>query len=34
MKATVFYLLMPQKIYQFKGKDFELKKYPLCLGNF
>ena len=21
------------KIYQFKGKDFEIKKYPMCLGN-
>ena len=21
------------KIYQFKAKDSEIKKYPLCLGN-
>ena len=21
------------KIYQFKAKDFEIKKHPLCLGN-
>ena len=34
MKVTVFYLLMPQKIYQFEGKSSEIKpQHPLCLGN-
>ena len=33
MVVTVFYLLMLQKIYQFKAKGFEIKKYPLYLGN-
>ena len=34
MKVTVFYLLMPQKIYHFEGKSSEIKPpYPLCLGN-
>ena len=33
MGATVFYLLMLWKIYQFKSKDSEIKKNPLCLGN-
>ena len=33
MGATVSYLLMQQKIYQFKAKVSEIKKYPLCLGN-
>ena len=32
MGATVSYLLMLQKMYQFKAKDSE-KKHPLCLGN-
>ena len=30
MGATVFYLL---RLHQFKEKDTEIKKYPLCLGN-
>ena len=25
---------MLQKIYQFKAKNFEIKDYILCLGNF
>ena len=33
MGATVFYLLMLQKICQFKANDSEIKKYPFCLGN-
>ena len=33
MKATVSYLLMLQRIYQFKAKDSEIKDYALCLGN-
>ena len=33
MKATVCYLLMLQKKYQFKAKDSEMKPYPLCLCN-
>ena len=31
--ATIFYLLTLQKIYRFKAKDPEIKKYPLCLRN-
>ena len=31
MGTTVSYLLMPQKIYQFKAKDSEIKKYPFRL---
>ena len=35
MGETVFYFLFVNttKIYQFKPKDSEIKKYPLCLGN-
>ena len=33
MEATLSYLLMLQKIYQFKVNDSEIKKYTLCLGN-
>ena len=33
MEATTSYLLILQKTYQFKAKDFELKYYALCLGN-
>ena len=33
MEAIVFYLLIVQKIYQFKAKDSEKKNYPFCLGN-
>ena len=33
MGATVFYLLMLQKIYQFKTKYSQIKKHPLCLKN-
>ena len=32
MMATVFFV-NATKIYQFKAKDSEIKKYPLCLGN-
>ena len=28
-----FLFVNARKIYQFKAKDFEIKKYPLCLGN-
>ena len=31
MGATVFYLLMLQKIHQFKANNSDRKKYPLCL---
>ena len=34
MEAKLSYLLMLQKIYQFKVNDSEIKKYTLCLGNF
>ena len=33
MEATVSYLLMLQRIHQFKAKDSEIKDYALCLGN-
>ena len=33
MEATVSYLLMLQKKYQFKAKDSEIKNYALYLGN-
>ena len=33
MEATAFYMLMSKKINQFKAKDSEIKRYPLCLGN-
>ena len=33
MEATLSYLLMLQKIYQFKVNDAEIKKYTSCLGN-
>ena len=33
MGTTVSYLLMLQKIYQFKAKYSEIKDYPLYLGN-
>ena len=33
MEAKLSYLLMLQKIYQFKVNDSEIKKYTLCLGN-
>ena len=38
MEATVSYLLMLNKTYQFKiyhfkAKNPEIKDYPLCLGN-
>ena len=32
MESIVSYLLMLQKIYQFKAKDSEIKDYILCLG--
>ena len=28
-----FLLVNDRKIYQFKAKDSEIKKYPFCLGN-
>ena len=33
MEATACYLLMLQKIYQFKTKNSEIRDYTLCLGN-
>ena len=33
MEATVFYLLLSQKKYQFKAKNSEIKSYSLFLGN-
>ena len=33
MGATVFLFVNATKIYQFKAKDSEIRKYPLCLGN-
>ena len=33
MGATVFLFVNATKIYQFKAKDSEIKKYLLCLGN-
>ena len=33
MGATVFLFVNVTKIYQFKAKGSELKKYPLQLGN-
>ena len=33
MEAAVSYLLMLQKIYQFKAKDSEIKDYTLCLDK-
>ena len=33
MEATVFFV-HATKIYQFEGKDAEIKDYALCLGNF
>ena len=33
MGTIVFLYVNATKIYQFKANDFEIKKYPLCLGN-
>ena len=33
MQATVSYLLMLRKLYQFKAKNSEIKNYTLCLVN-
>ena len=33
MESTVFYSLIPHKIYQFEAKSSEIKPCPLCLGN-
>ena len=33
MRATVFYLLMLQKAYQFKAKDSELKNVSIEFRN-
>ena len=31
--SNSFLFVIAAKIYQFKAKDPEIKKYPLCLGN-
>ena len=31
--SNSFLFVNATKIYQFKAKDLEIKKYPLCLGN-
>ena len=31
--SNSFLFVNATKIYQFKAKDSEIKKYPLCLGN-
>ena len=31
--SNTFLFVNATKIYQFKAKDPEIKKYPLCLGN-
>ena len=31
--SNSFLFVNDTKIYQFKAKDSEIKKYPLCLGN-
>ena len=31
--SNSFLFVNATKIYQFKAKDFKIKKYPLCLGN-
>ena len=33
MGESVFLFFITTKLYQFKAKDSEIKKYPLCLGN-
>ena len=33
MEVTVSYLFDVTENYQFKAKNLEIKKYPLCLGN-
>ena len=33
MDQIVIFFVNASKLYQFKEKDFERKKYPLCLGN-
>ena len=33
METTVFYLLMSQKVINSRQKKFQIKPYPLCLGN-
>ena len=33
MEAIVFYLLIVQKIYQFKAKDSDIKIFLFCLEN-
>ena len=32
-RSNSFLFVNTTKIYQFKAKDSEIKKYPLCLGN-
>ena len=31
--SNSFLFVNATKIYQFKAKDYEIKRYPLCLGN-
>ena len=31
--SNSFLFINATKIHRFKAKDFEIKKYPLCLGN-
>ena len=33
MGAGAFFLVNATEIYQFKAKDSEIKKHPLCLGD-
>ena len=33
MRARGFYWLILSKLYQFKAKDLEIKRYPLCVEN-
>ena len=33
MEATISYLLIPQKVYQFKAKVSKIKDYAICLSN-
>ena len=31
--SNSFFFVNTTKIYQFKAKNFEIKKYPVCLGS-
>ena len=33
MGATLILFVNATKVYEFKAKNFEIKKYLLCLGN-